>query len=123
MVAQATSSRDGTQSNPITVPLAAPCPAKQLLPRQRQDLAVQVLTGAQPVSDLARQHQVSRKFLYQQAETAADALEQAFDSPRADDEVLFYLPVTKAWLRQLILALVLICHGWWCLSTVEQLAS
>src|SRR3954467_9765760 len=26
-----------------------------------------------------------------------------------DQEVLFYLPVTRAWLRQLILALVLIC--------------
>jgi hypothetical protein len=23
----------------------------------------------------------------------------------------FYLPITKAWLRQLVLALVLICHG------------
>ena len=27
------------------------------------------------------------------------------------DKVLFYLPVTKAWLRQLVLALVLICHS------------
>ena len=31
-------------------------------------------------------------------------------SSRSDD-VLFYLPVTKAWLRQLVLALVLICHS------------
>jgi hypothetical protein len=28
-----------------------------------------------------------------------------------DDDVLFYLLVTKAWLDQLILALVLICHS------------
>src|SRR5208337_2481189 len=27
------------------------------------------------------------------------------------DKVLFYLPVTKAWLRQLVLGLVLICHS------------
>ena len=27
------------------------------------------------------------------------------------DDVLFYLPVTKAWLRQLVLGLVLICHS------------
>ena len=27
------------------------------------------------------------------------------------DEVLFYLPVTKAWLRQLVLGLVFICHS------------
>ncbi len=45
-------------------------PAQRLLPQERRDLAVQVLAGAQPVSDLARQHEVSRKFLYQQAHTA-----------------------------------------------------
>ena len=28
-----------------------------------------------------------------------------------DEDVLFYLPVTKAWLRQLVLALVLVCHA------------
>ncbi len=28
-----------------------------------------------------------------------------------DQKVLFHLPVTKAWLRQLILALTLICHS------------
>ena len=32
-------------------------------------------------------------------------------SNRDDERVLFYLPVTKAWLRQLILALTLICHS------------
>ena len=30
---------------------------------------------------------------------------------QADDEVLFHLPVTKNWLYQLILGLVLICHS------------
>ena len=87
---------------------------KQLLPSQRQDLAIQVLAGAQPVSELARQHQVSRKFLCQQAETATHAPGHAFDPPRVDDEVLFYLPVTNAWLRQLILALGLIGHSSYC---------
>ncbi len=34
------------------------------------------------------------------------------DNPSpATDGVLFYLPVTKAWLRQLVLALVLIGHS------------
>jgi hypothetical protein len=28
-----------------------------------------------------------------------------------DEEVLFYLPVTKAWLRQVVLGLVLLCHS------------
>ena len=72
---------------------------------------IQVLAGAQPVSDLAREHEVSRKFLYQQAHTAEEALNEAFAPSSRSDDVLFYLPVTKAWLRQLVLALVLICHS------------
>jgi hypothetical protein len=110
MVAQTTCRLVPTQSDSITIASPTPCPAKLLLPSQRQDLAVRVLAGAQPVSDLARQHQVSRNFLYRQAQTATDALKHAFDPPPTADHVLFYLPVTKAWLRQLILALVLICR-------------
>ena len=74
-------------------------------------MAIQVLAGAQSVSDLARQHEVSRKFLYQQAHTAEEALSEAFAPSSRSEDVLFYLPVTKAWLRQLVLALVLICHS------------
>jgi hypothetical protein len=54
---------------------------------------------------------VSRKFLYQQAHKAQGALEDAFAPSPEDEKVLFWLPVTKAWLRQLVLALVLICHA------------
>ena len=107
MDCQATSSLSFTQSDLVPVSW----PAQRLLPPQRQDLAVQVLAGAETVSELARQHEVSRKFLYQQAHTAEQALSQAFAPTPKPDEVLFYLPVTKAWLRQLILALVLICHS------------
>jgi hypothetical protein len=94
---------------PITVDLS--CAAKRLEPQQRQDLAIQVLAGTEPVSELARQHEVSRKFLYQQAHIAEEVLSQAFAPSPSCDDVLFYLPVTKAWLRQLVLALVLICHS------------
>jgi len=39
-------------------------------------------------------------------------LAQAFAAKQSDDhQVLFYLPVTKAWLRQLVLGLLLICHS------------
>ena len=86
-------------------------PAQRLLAQERQELAVQVLAGAQPVSDLAREHEVSRKFLYRQAHTAQAALTQAFDPEPTTEKVLFHLPVTKAWLRQLVLALVLIGHS------------
>jgi hypothetical protein len=114
MDAQATFSCSFTQSDlGLTSELPNPLrwPAQRLLPRERRDLAVQVLAGTQPVSDLAREHEVSRKFLYQQAHTAHEALNQAFDPDTKTDDVLFYLPVTKAWLQQLVLGLVLICHS------------
>jgi hypothetical protein len=79
---------------------------------QRQQLALQVLARTEPVTELSARHQVSRKFLYQQADQGEQALAQAFQSPPVhDEEVLFYLPVTRAWLRQVVLALVLLCHS------------
>ena len=121
MDCQATLSISVTQCDPTsaTTPLHWPapttvhvsCPAKQLAPQQRQGLAIQVLAGTETVSELARQHEVSRKFLYQQVHTAEKALSAAFAPSSRPDDVLFYLPVTKAWLRQLVLGLVFICHS------------
>jgi len=37
-------------------------------------------------------------------------LDAAFSTTTNEGEVLFYLPITKTWLWQLILALILICH-------------
>jgi hypothetical protein len=92
---------------------AAACPARLLPPPQRQELAVAALAGARPVTQLAQAYQVSRKFVYQQADKAASALDQAFapHDPDSHEPVLFYLPVTKTWLKQLAIALVLICHS------------
>src|SRR3954467_12882689 len=87
------------------------CAAGALAPDQRQALAVGALTGSEPIARLAQGHQVSRKFVYQQLHIARQGLDQAFAPSAPDDGVLFYLPVTKAWLRQLVLALVLICHS------------
>jgi hypothetical protein len=111
MLGQTTSFVSAPQSDPFPVAVSVSWPAQQLAPKQRQDLALQVLAGSLPVAQLAREHQVSRKFLYQQADTAQIALERAFDPPPPAEEVLFHLPVTESWLRQLILALVLTCHS------------
>src|SRR5437588_9544194 len=87
-------------------------PAKLLGPQQRQDVAVVALAGARPITHLAAEYQVSRQFVYRQADQATQALAQAFaPDPPADGTVLFYLPVTEAWLRRLIVALLLICHS------------
>lgn len=87
-------------------------PAKAMTPAQRRQLALEALAGTETVSRLAGQHAVSRKFVYRQTTKAEEALDAAFSpADRDDQKVLFYLPVTKAWLRQLILALTLICHS------------
>jgi hypothetical protein len=95
---------------PLVTPI--PCPAKELGPSRRQRLALGALTGSAPVSRIAQQHQVSRKFIYHQAHKAQQALDHAFtpEPPARDDRVLFSLPVTKAWIRQFVLALILIGH-------------
>ncbi|WP_205879178.1 hypothetical protein [Leptolyngbya sp. BC1307] len=85
--------------------------AASLSPDIRQDIGIQVLSRSQPVSHLADQHQVSRKFIYQQGDRAQQTLNESFAPSQGDDDVLFHLPVTKNWLYQLILGLVLICHS------------
>ena len=85
--------------------------AASLSPDIRQDIGIQVLSRSQPISHLASTHQVSRKFVYRQGDKAQRSLDEAFAPSAGDDEVLFSLPVTKNWLYQLILGLVLICHS------------
>src|SRR3954447_3601434 len=77
----------------------------------RKDLAIQALAGSETVCDLAARHGVSRKFVYQQTHKARAALDDAFSSTTPDEEVLFELAVTETWLRQVIVALPLICRS------------
>jgi hypothetical protein len=85
--------------------------AARLPESDRRNLAIQALAGSETVSGLAARHGVSRKFIYQQTDKARVALDDAFLTAAPEDEVLFELTVTKAWLRQVIVALPLICHS------------
>ncbi|MEL6138553.1 MAG: hypothetical protein AAFQ61_05680 [Cyanobacteria bacterium J06626_23] len=85
--------------------------AASLSPDVRKDIGIQALSRTKPISHLAEQHQVSRKFVYQQGDKAQQALDDWFTPSQGDDDVLFHLPVTKNWVFQLILGLVLICHS------------
>ncbi len=84
--------------------------AARLPESDRKDLAVQALAQSATISDLAARHGVSRKFIYQQTHKAVAALDDAFLSATPDHEVLFEVAVTKAWLRQVIVGLTLICR-------------
>ncbi len=85
--------------------------AARLPESDRKDLAIQALAQSATVSDLAARHGVSRKFVYQQTHKARAALADAFSPVTPDNEVLFELAVTKAWLHQVIVGLTLICRG------------
>ena len=71
-------------------------PAAKLPDSERQNMAVQALAGSVPVSQLALQNGVSRKFVYQQKSMASAALDKVFASSAPDDEVsltVFYVPL------------------------------
>jgi hypothetical protein len=79
----------------------------------RKDIGIQAIGGHVPIAHVANHHGVSRKFVYQQKEKALEGISQAFElSPPNDNEkILFYIPVTKKWLMQVVLALVFICRA------------
>jgi hypothetical protein len=87
------------------------CAAQALEGEQRQRVALQVLPRSAPVTALAARHQVSRTFRYPHAAKGRQALEPALQPPAPrDHDGLCYLPVTTAWLRQVVLGRVLLCH-------------
>ena len=88
--------------------------ARSLDPAQRRELAVQVVAGNESVSQVARDHRVSRKFVAAQTGKVQSALDRAFALPTPDtvgDTVLFSLPVTRKWIEQVVLGLLLINHS------------
>lgn len=104
-----------TAANPTTLPLAttataALCPAQLLDHQERQQLAL-AAWNTHSITNLARHYGVSRKFICRQRHHAQHALDAAFAPPGPEQEpVLFWLPVTRVWLEQFLLALVLIGH-------------
>ncbi len=85
--------------------------AASLNPEQRKQLFIEMQSSAQTVTAISKQFGVSRKFLYQQENKGNQALEKEFNQPKDDSEILYWLPVTKNWIFQVILALIFICHS------------
>jgi hypothetical protein len=87
--------------------------AHSLNSTKRQEIGIHAIGGYTPISHVADRYGVSRKFVYQQKEKALAGIAQAFNQPVSDDgeKVLFYIPVTKQWLCQVVLALIFICRA------------
>jgi hypothetical protein len=88
-------------------------PASLLTPIQRQQIAVQAIAKTAKITELAKINGTSRKFIAQQKEKAENALQKTFEEDPSgviSDPILFYLPITKRWITQFAIALVLICR-------------
>ena len=87
-----------------------PCPAKKMTSQQKKNIALQVITNKTTVTEIADLSNVSRKFVYLQNNRMTAAIDQAFEETcSADNAVIFNLPVTKKWIEQFSLCLML--HG------------
>lgn len=86
-------------------------PGTKPLLTQRIELAIQAMAASANISRLADEYHVSRKYVYQQKQKAQVALDEAFATKAAEDDVLFHFPVTKTWLNQITLCLTLVCHS------------
>lgn len=70
------------------------------------------MARAESITKLAQQANVSRKFVYGQADTADQALDGAFQpQPSGDSEILFWFPVTRKTIIVVTLVLILRCHS------------
>ncbi len=99
----------GNLASPVK---SVPSAAAQLAPSQRQSLALAGMTRSRSMAAIARENEVSRKFVYDQIEKANRALDAAFRPEEKDDQrILFNIPVTKQWIRQVVLSAILDCHS------------
>lgn len=85
-----------------------PCAALALDPTERRQLAGRAVSGNESVTKLAAEYGVSRKFVATCRDKALEAIDQAFEPQTEASDVLFYLPVSKRWLKQAVLVLVLV---------------
>ena len=85
--------------------------AASLNPEQRKQLFIEMQSSPQTLTAIANRERVSRKFLYKQQQKGNEALELGFNKPKEESDILYWIPVTKNWIFQVILALIFICHS------------
>lgn len=86
------------------------CAAKNINLANRKAIALQVITNNQKITEIAKTNQVSRNFVYAQKNKAVQGIDNAFLAAN-DNDVLFYLPVTKKWIISFVLCLILHCRA------------
>ena len=93
------------------MPVGVTSKAKQINQPERKTIALEAIKHDINITELADAKQVSRKFIYKQKSKAMEGIRKAFSEPKDNPDVLFYLPVTKEWLYQFILSLMMHCKA------------
>ena len=81
------------------------------LPPEQQKAIGQKAISENNISHIALHHQVSRNTVYAQQRRAQSALNDEFLASTPDENVLFHIPVTKVFLHQMVIALLMICKA------------
>jgi hypothetical protein len=86
-------------------------PAFSLNGQARKELALQSIIKKQTIKELADINNVSRQFIHEQKNKLLTAVNEEFTETVEENKILFHLPVTKNWLEQFVIALVLDCRA------------
>ena len=73
------------------------------------NIALHAIRRQHTVTEISRPFNCSRTTVYKQQDKALDAANKVFEQD--DEEVLFYIPVTKSFIHQSVVALRLICES------------
>ena len=85
--------------------------AASLNPEQRKQLFIEMQSSTRKITAISKREGVSRSFLYKQQQKGNKALDVGFNQPKDESDILYWIPVTKNWIFQVILGLIFICHS------------
>lgn len=85
--------------------------AQSLSGAARQSIAVSAIKGV-GVTDIAKIQNVSRQFVYKQKDKALEGIKDQFSAaPKEKEKVLYYVPVTKSYIRMMVILLLFCCRS------------
>ena len=82
---------------------------RRLPAKTKTDIALDAI-GGMPISHTARRYGVCRNSVYVQQGKAKQAIHNTYEN-QDDEATLFHLPVTRAFICQVVLTLVVICKS------------
>jgi len=79
--------------------------------RARKELALKVIQTTDTITNIAKEVNVSRKFVHAQKAKALSGINAVFEEANATADVLYSIPVTKNWIKQFVLSLIFDCRS------------